>query len=49
MSTPPKIDPPILTNPCPSPQVPLNTKVSTTGPLNNCQSNIFEKLFQLEV
>lgn len=49
LSTPPKSEPPILCNPCSPSQVPLNTKLSTAGPLNNCQSNVFEKLFQLEV
>lgn len=36
--------------PSPCPQVPaVNTTVTTTNPINNCQSNVFEKLFQLEV
>lgn len=36
--------------PCPSPQeFPLNTTVSTTGPLMNSNENVFEKLTNLEV
>ena len=34
---------------CPSPQVPLNVTVTTTGPLINSNQNVFEKLIHLEV
>ena len=35
--------------PCSTSELPLNTTVSTTGPLNNCSSNVFEQLTNLEV
>jgi hypothetical protein len=50
MLTPPNnIQPSLCTiesKPC---ELPLNTTVSTTGPLINCNENIFEKLTNLEV